>query len=43
MEENKELQIGQSVENMTEEERRALRMSMNPDQMGFDGREGEGE
>lgn len=43
MEETKTLSIGQSVEHMTEEERKTFRMSINPDEMGFDGKEGEGE
>ena len=37
--ENK-IQVGQDVSNMTEEERKKLRMSFDPDQMGFDGEEG---
>lgn len=39
--EEKQLEIGQNVENMTEEERKAFRNSIDPDAMGFDGMEGE--
>lgn len=34
------IQVGQDVSNMTEEERKKLRMSFDPDKMGFDGEEG---
>lgn len=34
------IKVGQDVSNMTEEERKKLRMSFDPDQMGFDGEEG---
>lgn len=34
------IQIGQDVSNMTEEERKKLRMSFDPDKMGFDEEEG---
>ena len=30
------IQVGQDVSNMTEEERKKLRMSFDPDQMGFE-------
>lgn len=43
MEEKNKIEIGQSVEHMTEEERKQIRLSVNPDEMGFDGREGEEE
>ena len=35
MEEEK-IKIGQDVSNMTEEERKAIRMSFDPDSMGFE-------
>lgn len=40
MKEKKQLELGQLVDDMTEEERKAFRMSIDPDDMGFDGMEG---
>lgn len=34
--ENEKIKIGDSVENLTEEERKKLRMSFDPDKMGFE-------
>ena len=40
MKEKINLEIGQSVENLTEEQIQALKANLNPDELGFDGVEG---
>ena len=37
--ENEKIEIGIDVSNMTEEERKKLRMSFDPDKMGFESEE----
>lgn len=37
--ENEKIKIGDSVENLTEEERKKIRMSFDPDAMGFESEE----